>query len=124
MEYQTHKELVIRFTQFINDHGWVMDKDLSHDFNNIHPDGAYKKIGDQRIIVAEVKSDDASQTQILKGIGQSAQYLPYKNVTPYFIISLKWFYKYQDVFKELPWLGIITYNSNGSDMKIRQRSNR
>lgn len=124
MEYLTHKELEIRFTQFINGRGWKRAADIENSFHYIHPDGAYRKIGDQRIIVAEVKPDDASHSQILKGIGQCARYLPYKNIVPYFVISSEWFNKFKDTFKELPWLGIVTFSGNGNNMEIKQRSNR
>lgn len=90
----------------------------------LYPDAVFVKgqlTEDSKTIVAEVKPENVEKMEVLKGIGQSAQYLPFEKVKPYLVLPIKWYETLLPVFQELPRLGVITYNKKGM-MQLAQRA--
>lgn len=139
MEYLTHREVETLLTAFMEKVGWIGLRNGRYKSSYLKPDKVFIKQGNQQQIrlvngkfiiegkdpttlVMEVKPEGVEKSEIAKGIGQCACYLVHNNTKPYLVIPERYLSILQNVFKQLPWLGIITYTKE--HMEIAQRSNR
>lgn len=146
----THRQVEVLLKTFMEEHGWRKIERGTYNFGNIearpgkgwrlrketsdnprrgsagilYPDAVFAKgsINENSIkIVAEVKPENVEMPEIMRGIGQSVRFLPFRKVKPYLVIPIRWYEILSLVFKELPRVGVITYNNEGS-MKLAQRA--
>lgn len=149
MEFLTHRHVEAILKTFMEEHGWRRIERGKYNFGNIdakpgkgwrlkertsgkprhgsagilYPDAVFTKGSvseNSTKIVAEVKPENVKMPEIMRGIGQSVRFLPFRKVKPYLVIPTKWYEILLSVFKELPRIGIITYDNKGR-MKIAQR---
>ena len=114
----THKQVETLIDNLMVKQDWIRVRTPDH-FNR-RPDRLFTK-GDD-ILVMEIKPENARDSEILKGIGQIASYLPYQ-VKPYLVLAEKWVDEFKDTFRMLPGIGILRYSPAG-EMVISQKSER
>lgn len=90
----------------------------------LYPDAVFIKgqpTDNDKVIVAEVKPENVEMREITRGIGQSVRFLPFRKIKPYLVIPIRWYEILALVFKELPRIGVITYDNEGK-MQLAQRA--
>jgi len=125
----THKQVETMLDNFMGEKGWMrlknseyrgsknqrprnLEKNYLVDsgfgvFNTRQPDRIYVQKG--TIVVCEIKPEDTSEREIMTGIGQLASLLPYA-VKTYLVIPESKINNFSYTFKELPWLGILSFS--------------
>jgi len=114
----THKQVESQLTIWMERCGYKRVKYSpanNQAYRSLRPDRIFKN-KEKPVIVVEVKPEIVTKDEVLRGIGQSACYLPY-NVKPYLVIPVKYYDELEKVFAKLPWLGIITYDNGVFDLR-------